>query len=329
MSVVGRRDFLPLIGALVAGWPRASRAQQPAIPIMGYLSSKGEAAEAGILTAVRKGLAENGFVEGRTVSIDYRWSEGDYDRLPAFATDLVARKVNVIMASGVPATLAAKAATSTIPIVFRLAIDPVAFGLAQSFNRPGGNLTGVTMLFDPLTPKKLQLLHELVPTAATIGFLINPKNQNAQSHQERAVAAARTLGLRISVLTASSAGEFDSAFAAGRQQHVGGVLVGDDPFFDVGKQEIVAAAARHAIPTMYYVRDFVVAGGLISYGPSFEELSHQAGIYAGRILKGANPAELPIAQPTKIELVINLNTAKALGLSVPQSLLARADEVIE
>jgi putative ABC transport system substrate-binding protein len=296
---------------------------------MGYLSSKGEAAEAGILAAVRKGLAENGFVEGRTVSIAYRWSEGDYDRLPALAADLVARKVNVIMASGVPATLAAKAATSTIPIVFRLAIDPVAFGLAKSFNRPGGNLTGVTMLFDPLTPKKLQLLHELIPTAASIGFLINPKNQNAQSHKDRAVAAARQLGLRISVLTASSAGEFDAAFAASRQQGGGAVLVGDDPFFDVAKQELVTAAARHAVPTMYYVRDFVAAGGLISYGPSFEELSHQAGIYAGRILKGANPAELPIAQPTRIELVINLNTAKALGLTIPQSTLGRADEVIE
>jgi putative tryptophan/tyrosine transport system substrate-binding protein len=322
MAGMRRRDLFPLAGAAVAGWPLAVRAQQPAMPVMGYLSSKGEAAEAGILAAVRKGLAESGFVEGRTVSIAYRWSEGEYDRLPAFAADLVARKVNVIMASGVPATLAAKAATSTIPIVFRLAIDPVAFGLVQSLNRPGGNLTGVTMLFDALTPKKLQLLHELVPTTATIGFLINPKNQNAQSHQERAVAAARTLGLEITVLTASSAGEFDAAFTAGRQQEVRAVLVGDDPFFDVG-------ASRHAIPTMYYVRDFVVAGGLISYGPSFEELSRQAGVYAGRILKGANPAELPVAQPTRIELVINLNTAKALGLAVPPALLTRADEVIE
>ena len=329
MPGVRRRDFLPILGAAIAGWPLAVRAQQPAMPVMGYLSSKGEAAEAGILAAVRKGLAESGFVEGRTVAIDYRWSEGEYDRLPAFAADLVARKVNVIMASGVPATLAAKAATSTIPIVFRLAIDPVAFGLAQSLNRPGGNLTGVTMLFDALTPKKLQLLHELVPTAATIGFLINPKNQNAQSHQEHAVAAAKSLGLRVTVLTASTAGEFDSAFAAGRQQGVRAVLVGDDPFFDVGKEELVAAASRHGIPTMYYVRDFVVAGGLISYGPSFEELSRQAGVYAGRILKGANPAELPVAQPTRIELVINLNTAKALGLAVPPALLTRADEVIE
>lgn len=324
-----RRDLFPIAGALVAGWPLAAPAQQPAVPVIGYLSSKDAVAETGIVSAVRKGLAENGFIEGRTVSIAYRWSEGEYDRLPAFAADLVARKVALIMASGVPATLAAKAATSTIPIVFRLAIDPVAFGLAQSFNRPGGNLTGVTMLFDPLTPKKLQLLHELVPTAATIGFLINPKNQNAQSHQERAVAAARHLGLRITVLTASSAGELDSAFAAGRQQEVGAVLVGDDPFFDVGKHELVAAASRHAISTMYYVRDFVVAGGLISYGPSFEEMSHQAGIYAGRILKGANPAELPIAQPTKIELVINLKTAWALGLTVPPALFARADEIIE
>ena len=296
---------------------------------MGYLSSKGEVAEAGILVVVRKGLAETGFVEGRNLATDYRWSEGEYDRLPAFADDLVARKVNVIMASGLPATIAAKSATSTIPIVFRLAIDPVAFHLAQSLNRPGGNLTGVTMLFDPLTPKKLQLLHELVVAATAIGFLINPKNENAQSHTEHAAAAARELGLPLRVLTASSIGELDATFATGRQQGVGAVLVGDDPSFDVNSRELVAAAARHAVPTMYYVRDFVVAGGLISYGPSFDEMSHQAGVYAGRILKGAKPADLPIAQPTKFELVINLKTAAALGLMVPQSLLARADEVIE
>jgi putative ABC transport system substrate-binding protein len=326
---VRRRDFLPLIGAWAVARPLLARAQQPTLPVMGYLSSKGEAAEIGILTAVRNGLAESGFVEGRTVAIDYRWSEGEYDRLPAFASDLVARHVNVIMASGLPATLAAKSATPTIPIVFRLAIDPVAFHLVQSLNRPGGNLTGVTMLFDPLTPKKLQLLHELVPAAATIGFLINPKNDNAQSHKDRAVAAARELGLPLSVLTASSIEELNSAFATARQHGVGAVLLGDDPFFDVRGHELVAAASRYAIPTMYYVRDFVVAGGLISYGPSFEEMSRQAGVYAGRILKGATPAELPVAQPTKIELVIDINAAKMLGLTVPQSLLARADKVIE
>ena len=323
-----RREFIAgLAGA--AAWPLVARAQIPATPLIGYLSSKGEAAEAGIIAAVRKGLEERGFVEGRSVAITYRWSDGDYARLPRLAADLVDKGVRVIAASGLPAALAAKAATSAIPIVFRLAVDPVSFSLAQSFNRPGGNLTGVTMLFDPLTPKKLQLLHELVPNAVSIGLLVNPNNPNAASHKEHAETAVQTLGLHLTVLTAGSADEMEPAFAAGLQKGIGALLIGDDPLFDVQSEQLVKAAARYRIITMYYVRDFAVIGGLISYGPSFDEMAKQVGIYLGRILEGAKPTDLPIQQPTKIEFVINLKTAKALDLTVPATFLARADEVIE
>ncbi len=249
-------------------------------------------------------------------------------RLPKLASDLVATKVDVIAASGLPAALAAKAASSTLPIVFKLAVDPTAFGLAQSFDRPGGNLTGVTMLFDPLTSKKLQLLHELV-SDLSIGLLINPRNQNATSHKEHAETAAQSLGLRLTVLTAGSSDEIERAFALGRQKGIGALLVGDDPLFDVANQRLVGAASHYKVPTMYYVRDFVANGGLLSYGPSFDEMAVQVGLYVGRILKGAKPADLPIQQPTKFQLVINLKTAKTLGLEVPSTLIARADEVIE
>jgi putative ABC transport system substrate-binding protein len=329
---MNRRTFLTLLGG-VAAPPllrlRAAHAQESATPLIGYLSSKGEAAEAGIIAAVRKGLNERGFVDGRTVALTYRWSEGDYGRLPGLAADLVSKRVKVIAASGLPAALAAKTATSTVPIVFRLAIDPVAFGLAQSLDRPGGNITGVTMLFDPLTPKKLQLLHELVPAARSIGFLVNPNNQNFTSHKEHAERAAGTLNLQLVILKAGSAEALELALVDGRDRGIGALLVGDDPLFDVVNQQLVDAAARHGIITMYYVRDFVLAGGLISYGPSFDEMAKQMGSYLGRILDGAKPADLPIQQPTKIELVVNLKAAKALGLEVPPTLLARADEVIE
>jgi putative tryptophan/tyrosine transport system substrate-binding protein len=326
-----RREFIKTItGAAAAPMltPLSGRAQGTA-PLIGYLSSKGETAEGGIVAAIRQGLNERGFVNDRTVAFTYRWSEGDYTRLPRLAADLADRKVNVIAASGLPAALAAKAATSTIPIVFRLAVDPVAFGLAQSFDRPGGNITGVTMLFDLLTPKKLELLHELVPAAALIGFLVNPNNQNATSHIDHAERSAATLGRHLIILKAGRADELELAFAAGREKGVGALLVGDDPLFDVLNQQLVSTAARYRIPTMYYVRDFVVTGGLISYGPNFDEMAKQVGIYIGRILEGAKPAELPIQQPTKFEFVINIKTAKALGLTVPPALLARADEVIE
>jgi putative ABC transport system substrate-binding protein len=298
------------------------------MPTVGYLSSKDERAEAGIIAGIRKGLAGQDLFEGQNVAFAYRWSAGDYSRLPDLAAGLISDKVSVIATSGLPATLAAKVATSTTPIVFRLAIDPTGFGLAQSFDRPGGNLTGVTMLFDPLTPKKLQLLHELVPNAS-IGLVVNPNNPNATSHRDHAEQAARSLGLRLAVLTAGTPDEIDPAFAVARQKDIGAILVGDDPMFDVESQRLVAAAASHKLPTMYYVSDFVSAGGLISYGPSFAEMATQVGAYIGRILKGAKPAELPIQQPTKFELVANIKTAKALGLVLPPTLLANADQVIE
>jgi putative ABC transport system substrate-binding protein len=323
-----RREFIAWIGGGLVAWPSAPRAQKSPVGTIGYLSSKDEASEAGIIAGMRKGLAEQGLLEGQNVSITYRWSAGDYRRLPELAADLVTRKVDVIAASGLPAALAAKAASSTVPVVFRLAIDPIAFGLAQSFDRPGGNLTGVTMLFDPLTPKKLQILHELV-SDLSIGLLVNPSNPNATSHKEHAETAAQALGLRLTVLTASSPNEIEPAFALGRQKGIGALLVGDDPMFDVENHLLVGAASRYKIPTMYYVRDFVVTGGLLSYGPSFDEMAMQVGIYVGRILRGTKPADLPIQQPTKFELVISVKTAKGLGLTVPPSLLARADEVIE
>jgi putative tryptophan/tyrosine transport system substrate-binding protein len=323
-----RRDFLTLIGSGVVVRTMSARAQNAAIPTVGYLSSKDERAEAGIIAGIRKGLAGQDLFEGQNITLAYRFSAGDYSRLPKFATDLVSDKVAVIATSGLPATLAAKAATSTIPVVFRLAIDPTGFGLAQSFDRPGGNLTGVTMLFDPLTPKKLQLLHELVPDAS-IGLVVNPNNPNATSHKDHAERAARSLGLQLTVLTAGTPDEIDPAFGAAKQKGIRAVLVGDDPMFDVENRRLVAAAASHKLPTMYYVSDFVSAGGLISYGPNFAEMAIQVGTYIGRILKGAKPAELPIQQPTKFELVANIKAAKALGLSLPPTLLANADQVIE
>jgi putative tryptophan/tyrosine transport system substrate-binding protein len=325
---IRRREFIALVGGMAAAGPLGARAQNMPALTIGYLSSKDEKSEAGIIAGVRKGLAEMGLVEGRNLSIVYCWSAGDYRRLPELAADLVARKADVIVASGLPAALAAKAVSSTIPIVFRLAIDPVAFALAQSFDRPGGNLTGVTMLFDPLTPKKLQLLHELMP-GASIALLVNPNNPNAASHKEHAETAALALGLRLSVLTAGTSDEIDRAFAMACQNGIGAFLIGDDPMFDVESQRLVAAAATHRIPTMYYVSDFVLIGGLFSYGPSFAEMAMQVGKYVGRILKGAKPTDLPIQQPTKFELVINAGTAKALGITVPPTLLAGADQVIE
>ncbi len=323
---MNRRAFIAALGS-AAAWPLAADAEQP-LPVIGYLSSKDEKAEGGIIANVRIGLADQGFREGTNIKIIYRWSEGGYDVLPRLARDLVSSKVDVIAASGLPASLAAKEATSQIPIVFRLAVDPTAFGLAQGFDRPGDNLTGVTMLFDPLTAKKMQLLHELIPNAA-LGLLVNPKNPNNISHQNYAKSAAESLGLPLTVLTASNRAEIGPVFDHARQVAVGAILIGDDPLFDVESKSLVNAAAQHHIPTMYYVRDFTVVGGLISYGPSFEEMARQVGVYLGRILKGERPAELPVQQPTRFELVINLRTAKALGLNIPPNVLARADEVIE
>jgi putative tryptophan/tyrosine transport system substrate-binding protein len=323
-----RREFMALMGGGMAAWPSLAAAQGSASFTIGYLSSKDEKSEAGIIAGIRKGLMAQGLTEGQNVSILYRWSAGEYQRLPELAADLIGNKVDLIAASGLPATLVAKSATTTVPIVFRLAIDPTAYGLAQSFDRPGSNLTGVTMLFDPLTPKKLQLLHELI-AEPSVGLLVNPNNQNVASHREHAEKAAQSLGLRLTVLTAGAPTEIEPAFAEARQQGIAACLVGDDPMFDVESTRLVAAAANHRIPTMYYVGDFVEIGGLFSYGPNFAEMAMQVGMYIGRILKGARPADLPIQQPTKFELVINTTTAKTLGLALPPTLLARADRVVE
>jgi len=322
-----RRDFLGLaIGAL--GLPAAARAANAAIPVVGYLSSNARGTDAALIRALQRSLSEQGFIEGKTVAMEFRWSADGYDRLAGLAAELVAKKVDVLVASGLPATLAAKAATSTVPIVFRFAVDPVAYRVVASFDHPGGNLTGVTMLFDPLTPKKLQLLSELVHDTS-FGFLVNPKNPNVKSHREQAEAAARSLKLRLTTLTASTAAEIEPAFALAREKSIAAVLLGDDPFFFSSSQQLVKAALRYRMPTMYYVRDFCDIGGLISYGPNFDEMARQTGQYIGRILKGAKPAELPVQQPTKFELVVNLKTAKELGLAIPPSLLGTADEVIE
>jgi putative ABC transport system substrate-binding protein len=316
-----------MIGGAAIASPLVSYAQKIG-PIIGYLSSKDEQAEAGILAGIRKGLGELGFFEDQNVTFAYRWSAGAYDQLPRLAADLIANNVDVIAASGLPAALAAKVATSTIPIVFRLAVDPVAFGLAQSFDRPGGHITGVTMLFDPLTPKKLELLHELTSNPS-IGLLVNPKNPNNKSHTDHAERAVNSLGLKLTVLTASNPEEIDRGFHNAQQNGVAAILVGDDPLFDVQSRRLVEAGVHYKIPTMFYVRDFVMAGGLISYGPTFDEMAIQVGIYTGRILKGAKPADLPVQQPTKFELVVNNKTAKAIGLRIPESFLLRADEVID
>jgi putative tryptophan/tyrosine transport system substrate-binding protein len=323
-----RRQIIKLLGMATA-WPLAARAQRTITPLIGYLSSKGKFAEAGSVVAMREGLKERGFIDGVNVRIEYRWCDGDYGRLPRLAADLINQDVNVITASGLPAALAAKEATSTIPIVFRVAVDPVAADLVASIDHPGGNITGVTALSDQLTPKKIQLLHELVPSALKIGFLIDPKNQNVALYKENAERAAETLGLRLSALAASRAEDIDSAFAAASRDAVNALLISDDPVFGVISHQLVDAAARSKIPTLYYDSGFVLAGGLISYGPSFDELARQQGSCLGRILEGAKPAEMPVQQATKFELVINLKTAKSLGLSVPPSILASVDRVID
>jgi ABC-type uncharacterized transport system substrate-binding protein len=320
-------EFCLLMGASAA-WTTGARAQGLAKPVIGYLSSKEEKAEAVIVAGVRKGLAAQGLTEERDFSFSFQWSAGHYERLPRLASELVKEKVDVIVASGLPAALTAKKTTSTIPIVFRLAVDPVAFDLVRSFDRPGGSITGVTMLFDPLTPKKLEILHELVANPL-IGLLVNPKNPNHVSHEQHAATAVKSLGLRLTVVNAGSDGEIGSAFTTAQRAGIGSLLVGDDPLFDVQARVLVDAAARSRIPTMYYVRDFVEAGGLVSYGPSFDEMAFQVGVYLGRILRGTKPADLPVQQPTKFEFVINLKTARAIGLSIPPTMLARADEVIE
>jgi putative tryptophan/tyrosine transport system substrate-binding protein len=325
-----RREFITLLTGAVAAWSPAVRAQQPAMPVIGFLNSGSPDTDKDRVRAYRQGLSETGYIEGRNVVIEYHWADGHNDRLPAMAADLVRRGVNVIVTGGTPATLAAKAATTTVPIVFILSTDPVEAGLTVSLNRPGGNLTGVTGLNVELAPKKLELLHELLPAAGAMALLVNPTNPTAAKNESRAVAAAaQTLGLQLHVLNASAEDDFDPVFSSLARLHADALVIGSDLFFTSRSEQLAALTVRHAMPTIYQFREFSAAGGLMSYGGSFTDWGRQGGIHTGRILAGAKPAELPVQQATKVELFINLKTAKALGLTVPITLLGRADEVIE
>jgi putative ABC transport system substrate-binding protein len=324
-----RRKFITLLGGAAAAWPLASRAQQPAIPVIGYLNNGSPESDSSRLTGLRRGLNEIGYVEGRNFVIEYRWAGNQPDRLAALAADLVQLRVAVIVAAGVLPALTAKAVTTSSPIVFVVGADPVQLGLVASLNRPGGNLTGFNTFAGELGAKALALLHELVPSTATIGFLENPNNPVFEVTTRDVLAAAPAIGLKVQMLKASTDREIDAAFASLVQARIGALLVGNDLFFNSRIEQIVALAARHAMPTMYSFHEFVAAGGLISYGTSLMERYRQVGLYVGRILKGEKPADLPVVQPTKFELVINLKTAKTLGLQIPDKLLATADEVIE
>jgi len=325
-----RRDFIILLAGAMGGWPSALRAQQKAMPVIGILGTASPGLPTPYAAAFRQGLSETGYVEGQNVAIEYRGAEGHYDRLPALAAELVGRKVDVIVSTGgTPTALAAKSATSTIPIVFRSGEDPVELGLVASLARPGGNLTGVSMLIDELTPKRLELLSELVPEAGVIALLLNPNNRSAERIIRDAPAAARAKGVRLTILKAGSASEIDTAFATLVPLHAGALAVSADPFLTSRREQLLALASRHAVPAIYAWREFAASGGLISYGSSLTAAFRLVGIYAGKILKGAKPADLPVQQPTQLELVVNLKTAKELGLTVPPSILARADEVIE
>jgi len=324
-----RRELILMLGGAAVTQPVPSGAQQKAMPVIGILSSASLGRFAPFVAVFRQGLSETGYVEGQNLTIEYRWAEGSYDRLPALAADLVGRKVDVIFATSYPAALAAKTATSTIPIVFFSGGDPVRDGLVASLARPGGNLTGVSDLTVELNPKRLELVSELVPQARVVALLVNPINPGAEPMIREALEAARAKGVQLPILKASTESEIDAAFASLVQLHAGALLVGNDPFFNIRREQLVALASRQAVPAIYERREFAASGGLISYGPSLAAAYRQTGTYAGKILKGAKPAELPVQQPTEVELVINLSTAKALGLTVPQAILARADEVIE
>jgi putative ABC transport system substrate-binding protein len=327
--MIGRRTFITLLGGAGAAWPLAAGAQQTAMPVIGYLNNGSPESDAPRLTGLRRGLIESGYVEGRNFLIEYRWAGNQPDRLPALAAELVRLQVAVIVAAGLLPALAAKAATTSIPIVFSVAADPVQLGLVASLNRPGGNLTGVNSFAGELGAKGLALLRDLVPSTETIGFLENPNNPVFDLTTRDVLAAAPAVGLKVLILKASSDREIDTAFVSLVQVRTGALLVGNDPFFNSRMEQLVALAARHAIPTMYSWCEFVVAGGLIGYGSSLIETYRPVGLYTGRILKGGKPADLPVTQPTKLELFINLKTAKTLGLEVPAKLLALADEVIE
>jgi putative ABC transport system substrate-binding protein len=325
---MNRRTFITLLGG-AATWPIAARAQQPAMPVVGFLHGSTPDQYVHLAAAFRQGLGEGGFVADRSVAIEYRWAEGQYDRLPALASDLVRLRVAVIAAFAPPAALAAKAATSTIPIVFTGGQDPVKSGMVASLNRPGGNATGIVNVSADLETKRLELLHELAPNINTIVFLTNPTNSTTELRSRELHTAARVLGLNLRVLIASTEREIEMALSTSLEQHGNALLVEGDAFLQGRRDQIAALAARRGVPAMYTTREFVAAGGLMSYGTSFLDVYRRAGNYTGRILKGIKPADLPVEQPTKFELVINLKTAKALNLEIPAKLLALADEVIE
>jgi putative tryptophan/tyrosine transport system substrate-binding protein len=326
---IRRRELIAAFGG-AATWPLAARAQQPGMPVIGFLGSRSPEDSATLVAGFHEGLGETGFVENRNVTIEFRWAEGHYDRLPVLSADLVSRQVAVIAApGGIAAGLAAKAATAKIPIIFLTGADPVQFGLVSSFSRPEGNITGVAILTNTLAPKQLELLHEVVPTSTLVAFLVNPKNPITESDTRDVRSAANTTRQQILVLDASNDSDLDDAFTALVQQHAEALLVQSDPFFNSRPDKIVALAARHAIPAIYQWRDFPAAGGLMSYGTILADAYRQVGIYAGKILKGAKPSDLPVQQSVKVQLIINLKTARALGITVPLPLSGRADEVIE
>jgi putative tryptophan/tyrosine transport system substrate-binding protein len=328
-SHVERRKFLATLGG-AAAWPLAVRAQQPRMPVVGFLNAQSADNLTHAVAAFRQGLNETGYAEGRNVAIEWRWAEGQGDRLPALAIDLVQRQVAVIASTGGdPSVLAAKRATTTLPIVFTMGGDPVALGLVASLNRPGGNITGITQITVLLDPKRLEVLHELMPGITLVAVLRNPNNANAQTQVQGLEAAARTLGIELRFVSAATEYEIDAAFGTLAEMRIGALVVASDPFFNGRRQQIVAQATRLAVPAIFHQREFALDGGLMSYGTSITDMYRQAGIYTGRILRGEKPADLPVQQSSKVEFVVNLKTAKTLGLSFPLPLIGRADEVIE
>jgi ABC-type uncharacterized transport system substrate-binding protein len=328
-SYIARRKFLATLGGAAAAWPLAARAQQSAMPVIGFLNGASPEGYAPYVAAFHQGLKEAGYVEGQNVAIEYRWAQGQYDRLPALAADLVRRQVAVIAVGTNPAAPAAKAATATVPIVFTTGLDPVKEGLVASLNRPGGNLTGVTNLAVEVAPKALELLHKLVPAATVIALLVNPTNPSAQALSRDLQTAARTLGLQLHILHASTERDFDTVFATFLQLRAGGLVIGTDGFFNTQSERLATLTVRHAVPAIFPYREFTAAGGLMSYGVSIRDLYRLVGVYTGRILRGEKPGDLPVQQSTKFEFVINLQTARALGIEVPNSIQLLTDELIE
>src|SRR5271166_1313493 len=327
--IMRRREFIALLGGAAVAWPLAARAQQAAMPVVGFLGTRALGDDPHLLTAFRRGMKEAGYVEGQNVAIEYHYAENQYDRLKALAADLVRRQVAVIAANG-RAAQALKEATTTIPITFVAGFDPVEVGLVASMNRPGGNITGVSILDVELGPKRLQLLHELVPTATVIGVLVNPTDPaRAETTSKELQAAAHSLGLQLHILHASTERDFDTVFTRLVELRAGGLVIGGEPFFNSRSEQLGKLTMRHAVPTIYQLRTFAAAGGLMSYGASLTDAYRLVGVYTGQILRGEKPADLPVQQATKVELIINLKTAKALGITVPITLLGRADEVIE